>query len=152
MNNKPEEVSGNEADADLLALQRTTAEQMGALELGQAGAEEEAVESVDIKEELSAALKMAFQDGLGTAFPSVKSRFDDKAIDRLASTWAAVFRKYGWAEKGIFGEYAPELFAAFVTAPMLFGTVKDIQHDLAVREQEELVNKRQPTPAELAGA
>lgn len=64
-------------------------------------------------------------------FPSLKPIYTPEVISAASGAVAAVCKKHGWLSGGVMGEYAEEVTALIVCAPLALATVQAVRSDLA---------------------
>ena len=119
----------SEQAADLAALQASAAGQAAATVPAVAGSPGEP-DHEKLAGELAGVLMMA-ATALAPMFPSLPKIYTQEASHGAGAAIAAVCRKHGWLQGGMFGQWGEEVACAAIVLPLAFATYQGIAADLA---------------------
>ena len=134
-----------EQAADLAAL--TAASQSGeAAATGQAAQQQVQAAPQQLAEEIAGVIAMAVAT-FGPMFPSLKETYTPEITGAAAGAIAAVCKKHGWMQGGMFGEWGEEIACLAIVGPLAVTTVAGIKGDIAARAKqkpEQIAAKEEP--------
>lgn len=131
-----------EQAADLAAL--TAAANEGAAPVTGTDAQQQAV-AVDLGADLAGLLTMLVAT-LGPAFPSLKKIYTEEVTQAAGGAIAAVCKKHGWMQGGMFGEYGEEVACLAIVGPLAVATFAGIKGDLEERAKQKPEQLQVKTP------
>lgn len=92
----------------------------------------EPIQAPDLAADLSGLITMLVAT-LGPAFPSLQKIYTPEVTGAAGGAIAAVCKKHGWMQGGMFGEWGEEIACLAIVGPLAVTTVAGIKGDLAAR-------------------
>lgn len=151
MNAKTIEAMPSEQAAELAALEAAAGEGAQAAQVKEA--EQAAGPRVDLATELRALVGM-FVGLVAPVFPSLPKIYTAETTEAAALAVAAVCNKHGWMQGGIMGDFAEEIAAAAVLAPLALATYQGVRADVAAARKGPnpwIADKAEPAAGAVVG-
>lgn len=98
----------------------------------------------DLAGEITMGVNLALQV-LGPALPSLRPIYTPETIRAAAESIAALCRKHGWLQDGLFARWGEEIVCAAICLPLAWQTNAAVRRDIAALKQ------RQAVPVEPQG-
>lgn len=102
--------------------------------------------AVDLATELRALVQM-FVGMVAPVFPSLPAIYTPEATEAAAVAVAGVCNKHGWLQGGVMGDYAEEIAAAAILAPIGLATYQGVRADIAAMKKTQQRPDTGPAPA-----
>jgi hypothetical protein len=121
-----------EQAADLAALTAAATDTAAPATQGAAGTPAQAT---DLAADVSGLIAMLVAT-LAPAFPSLQKIYTSEVTGAAGGAIAAVCKKHGWMQGGMFGEWGEEIACLAIVGPLAVTTVAGIKGDIAARAKQ----------------